>query len=280
MANEEEKHEVHTLGELLRQNRIAKGLDIEALAEETRISIINLRAMEEDDFASLPPVTFARGLYTIYAKVLELDVDEVLKKFSEENSTAEQKNKPKPTPSRLAREIGSMAERPPAPPTSLFGIVFIIFVILIALGCWYYSINPASYVSEKLRGLQQEESSEPATPAEEPLEETAEESRASLMPAEDTSISPQAVANNQQTKYVLEAYFPDFTVIEISVDDSRKQEISVTAGRKMTWTAEQAIELFLPEETTVQLNLNGSSLTLPDSENGRIGLFIPEFLFE
>lgn len=274
MSTEIENQDTQTLGEYLRLARKEKGLKIEELAEETKISLINLHAMESDDFDALPPVTFARGLYTIYAKVLEIDADEVLARYSKESNTND-KDQAKPTPTRLSREVGAMAERPPAPPTSLFGIVFIIFIILIALGCWYYSINPATFISEKLRGLQETSTEKVVTEQQPEQEQTivSTTGEATAQPEENT-VQETAV------KYTLEAYFPDFTMVLITIDDSRQQQLSMMAGQKITWKAHQALELTLPEDTTTALTLNGSKIALPAPENGAVSLFIPEYLFE
>lgn len=262
----------------MRQTRITKGLEIEDLAEETKISLINLRAMEADDFGSLPPVTFARGLYTIYAKVLGLDADDILARYTEQSNSGSGPDNLKPTPTRLSREVGAMAERPPAPPTSLFGIVFIVFILLIALGCWYYSINPASFVSEKLRSLQDKKTETVSVQPEESQPETVV--RPTEEVKEETVVKVSATEAEPAIKYTLEAYFPDFTMVILTLDDSRQQQLSMMAGQRITWEANQAIELTLPENTTAQLKLNNSSITLPASENGTISLSIPEYLFE
>ena len=43
--------------------RINLGLDLVAVAGETKISTKNLQAMEENNFAALPAEAFARGFY-------------------------------------------------------------------------------------------------------------------------------------------------------------------------------------------------------------------------
>lgn len=275
---------IETLGQFLLKSRLKKSLDLQEMAEETKISLANLQAIENDDYAKLPSLTFSRGLYTIYAKNLGLDVENILSRFTEESAKALENNSPKPTPSILARQVGSMAERPPAPPTSLFGLIFIIFLILVALACWYYAINPATYISQKLRGLETSSQSEPAESAE--IEQTATQTPPaepdSEAPAATEPVSDQPVVIQKQTgpRYTLEATFPESAEIDISVDDSRNQHLAITSGKKVTWTAEQAIELILPAGSTSTLILNGRPVNLPSPENGKVIVTVPEILFE
>ena len=62
-----------SLGMLLRKLRLERSLDISDVAEETKIPPATIRAMEADDYSSLPALAFARGFYAIYSEMLNLD---------------------------------------------------------------------------------------------------------------------------------------------------------------------------------------------------------------
>ncbi|NDV20521.1 DUF4115 domain-containing protein [Pseudodesulfovibrio sp. JC047] len=65
------------LGETLRERREAKGMTIEAVMEATKISRINLVALEEGDTSSMPHPVYAKGFVKSYARLLDLDAEEL-----------------------------------------------------------------------------------------------------------------------------------------------------------------------------------------------------------
>jgi hypothetical protein len=65
-----------------------KGFDLHDAAQQTRISIQYLRALEQEDFAKLPGEVFVRGFLKNYARFLGLPEEEVLKKYAEWRQTA------------------------------------------------------------------------------------------------------------------------------------------------------------------------------------------------
>jgi cytoskeleton protein RodZ len=65
-------------GALLRAAREAAGLSVEAVAQQLKLSPRQVRALEGDDFASLPGRTFVRGFLRNYARLVALDANRVL----------------------------------------------------------------------------------------------------------------------------------------------------------------------------------------------------------
>jgi cytoskeletal protein RodZ len=61
------------VGELLRRARKGRGLTLEQLANETRISRRHLEALEQDDFAVVPAGFYRRAKIRVYARALNLD---------------------------------------------------------------------------------------------------------------------------------------------------------------------------------------------------------------
>ena len=144
-----------TIGEILRETRVRRGLDLVTVAEETKISSRNLQAMEDGNLASLPAEVYTRGFYTMYARMLALDPGEVLEMYTRErNKLPKTASYSTPPPNRLAQDMASMAERPTSLPSSYFGLIIFLFLLFGAFLCWYFGWNPASYLSEKLRSLE------------------------------------------------------------------------------------------------------------------------------
>ena len=71
-------------GQILKENRLRKGVTISEVSLSTKITIKTLQAIEEGDPLNLPPKTFVRGFVRSYAVFLGLDPEEILRTFHEE----------------------------------------------------------------------------------------------------------------------------------------------------------------------------------------------------
>jgi cytoskeletal protein RodZ len=146
----------HT-GAYLRKLRTEKGLSVKEVCEATRISEINLTAMENQDFAALPAETFTRGLLSIYARYLEADPAHVVARFMRER---EQKNQGGGKRVR-ARQTDHRILSPKklAEPAHISSItmatVLLLFIVLLFTGvCLYTSWNPFSFLIRETDSLQ------------------------------------------------------------------------------------------------------------------------------
>jgi len=146
-------------GEILRQAREARGLPLEAAAQETRIRIEYLTAIEDNDFASLPGDVYTRGFLRNYSTYLGLNSTEVMAAY-EGNRTAARKqapaaaNKPAPAAKRARKpdpiRIEPLSPTPIdtrvryAPSFWLMGLVAFVLLIVVYLG--YNAVNGVSRV--------------------------------------------------------------------------------------------------------------------------------------
>ncbi|MCC7328136.1 MAG: helix-turn-helix domain-containing protein [Burkholderiales bacterium] len=65
-------------GARLREARNAAGLSIDAVAQQLKLAPRQVKALEDDDFASLPGRTFVRGFLRNYARLVRLDPETIL----------------------------------------------------------------------------------------------------------------------------------------------------------------------------------------------------------
>lgn len=70
-------------GELLRTVRLARGYDLQDIAERTKISKAYLLAIEEEDFASTPAPVYLRGFIKTLARDLKLEPEQVARTYME-----------------------------------------------------------------------------------------------------------------------------------------------------------------------------------------------------
>jgi cytoskeleton protein RodZ len=65
-------------GQLLRAGRLERGLSIEDIARQLRLSVRQVTALEDDDYAKVASGTFLRGFVRNYAKLLQMDAAPLL----------------------------------------------------------------------------------------------------------------------------------------------------------------------------------------------------------
>ncbi len=78
-----EESEVLSLGQSLRKERLLRQVSLEELAQNTRIPLKMLQALEQDRFDELPGDIFARGFIRSYARALGVPAEPLLSRFSE-----------------------------------------------------------------------------------------------------------------------------------------------------------------------------------------------------
>lgn len=95
------------IGEQLRQARLAKGVELQEIARETRISSRYLEALEKEDFSVLPGVLFGRNFARQYAAHIGLD-PAVIEKHLEQAFPKE----PDPVLEQIATQRGPIQLQP------------------------------------------------------------------------------------------------------------------------------------------------------------------------
>lgn len=78
-------------GQTLKENREKQGLTINEVAIMIKVNTKTVRAIEEGDLDNLPAKTFLRGFVRSYAKLLKLNVGEVMSAFYEEMGSTKPK---------------------------------------------------------------------------------------------------------------------------------------------------------------------------------------------
>src|SRR5258707_13937901 len=74
---------VASFGERLKQEREKRGMTLEEVSGVTKVSVRNLRALEQEKFDQMPGGIFNRGFVRAYAKHLGLDDDQVVADYME-----------------------------------------------------------------------------------------------------------------------------------------------------------------------------------------------------
>ena len=282
MENNDSSAEFETLGALFRRLRLERSLEINDVSEETRIPPKTIRAIETDEYDRLPAPAFARGFYSLYAKMLDLDHDEIIRRYYEErtdNNTTKPSSKLPPPSWQQQKNIGTMAERPSLTPSSIIGSALLVLLLLVSGIFWYIGYNPATNISQWLRNFQEKPAvqEQTATTEDQPDQELqAEASQIAEPLSAELSVAEEAVTVVEIGKYQLAAEFPYNTQVSISIDGGETQHSLISADTIKTWNAEEKIVLQLPPQTRAELYLNGEPLPMPAVTNDKIIISIPE----
>jgi flagellar biosynthesis protein FlhG len=84
--------ETEFTGDLLKQLREARSIELLDISQRTKISIAHLRAIEEERWDAMPAPVYLRGFLVEFARFLRLDVGQVTRTFMARASKAKQKD--------------------------------------------------------------------------------------------------------------------------------------------------------------------------------------------
>src|SRR5215813_1867269 len=127
------------IGETLRRERLKRNIDLEQISQELKISARFLEAIEEEKFDRLPGGVFARSFVRQYARLLELDEEEILaelKKQFEEPADAAPVAAPQPPPHLpYLPTLDDLRDRLRSD-SSLSALVWVVIAVLMCAGIY------------------------------------------------------------------------------------------------------------------------------------------------
>jgi cytoskeletal protein RodZ len=239
---------LESFGEELRRLREQRQMSLAAISEATRISEKMLEAMEEGKFSILPQ-TYIRAFLRAYANVLEVNPEDILKRYDAVNleirTAAEEwmnrSKAPAPPPERLKPSAIASSARTWLRPAT------ILFVILVAIGGVIYLSSRGSSV-----------------PAQDPLSKTpfdkaVHETEAALVQAEPIPQAPQ-VQRSVADSLRLEVTTTDSLWISVNIDNVRKGQYLFPPRRTHTWAAKDQIIVSMGNAGVATFRLNGKEL--------------------
>jgi len=271
LSHEGTQEEVQKLGAFLHTIREQKGASIEDVAKSTKISTPVLIAIEEDNYERLPAAAFCRGFYSLYADFLELDAKDILERLSQSKGLVERSSKQESQPPlRKSHSFSNYAEPSAISPATGKSVFFITCLAAIIGICWYFNWNPVDFIANQLN------------PQKQTLVQQAEPQAVSTLPgATETSEQTQEGIQEEpatMAPYNLEIDFYTDGILKVTLDDGFVLDKHFTAGKTLQWEVKKKIILDMPELIQGNLRLNGIKIPLPEAENGRRRLSLPEDL--
>ncbi len=221
-----------TLGQYLLNARLAKDIDLRDAAQQTRISIQYLRALENEDFSKLPGEVFVKGFLRNYGRFLNLDESEVMKKYAQLKPQPAPPSPPAPNADNVV--VAGEHETPKETPIEPFvwgAVILILFLVFLF----------SSLPSRLSKNIQQ--------PA------------GSTVPAvlSRETMSAQGV---KQEKLYLEVVAIEDTWLLVRTDDSPQKKAVLKRGESLTWSADERFLLSYGRIGALKLALNGVELAV------------------
>ncbi|HEX9020923.1 MAG TPA: RodZ domain-containing protein [Nitrospirota bacterium] len=225
-----------TLGQYLRSAREARGIDLRDAAQQTRISIHYLDALETENFAKLPGEVFVKGFLKSYAKFLRLDESEVMIKYGELRGWQSQ-----PVPAApVEREPTAPVREPKAAPKTPLEPFVWGMALAIALVVFLFTALPGR------RG--------------------GRDSHRAVAPSSEGRLE-SASTGTKPDKLYLEVLALDNTWVLVRTDDSPQKKAVLKKGESLIWSADERFEISYGDAGALKLQLNGQELTVDQPKN-------------
>jgi len=141
--------EFQTVGDLLRRAREEKGLSLEQVNQETKISVQTLANLEQDDLEAFESETYLRGFLKNYASFLGLDLEKVMRTLERQRGRAA------PGQGALWDIEEAVKEEKLGPPRNLSRLVIVLLLaaVVVLLLLFLRERNKVAQLERKLSSL-------------------------------------------------------------------------------------------------------------------------------
>ncbi len=280
------------LGEYLKRERKLRGISLREVSDFTKVPVNLLRAIEDDDYDSLPHPTYVRGFIRAYCKCLGLDENDAILQYEEilrarEESGVKAEETKTPLPQHRSTEWTVAERRRIALVVSLFviGVMIVLFSFIFMNRYDTQDGGPSGDVKEGEsivetvdEGVTGMATFQPPLESEKLSEETVEE--------EPTSPETMAVAGEgdevgdkpqeePQKGHILVINAIERTWIKASIDDKEPFEVLLKEGEKVSWEAEKGFLLLIGNAGGVNLVLDGREMGVPGESGEVLTLKLP-----
>jgi cytoskeleton protein RodZ len=134
------------LGSRLKAEREQQGLTVEQMMELTKLSRVNVHAIEDGNKDDFPHPVYAKGFIKNYAKALGLDSEEIGNEFSKFYSVEELSNEKKNINSCVDERLSQNDYSDVSASSSKLSIFIIILLVVVLAGLVYY-LNDSSFLN-------------------------------------------------------------------------------------------------------------------------------------
>lgn len=252
------------VGYTLRQERERQNLSISDIEQGTSIRALYIEAIENGEYDKLPGAIYTKGFIKNYAKFLEMDVDSVVKEFTNDMAEleaekeaeiaatqAESEENPAPVKKIEAnpekKSVGYSIQNENRNSSSKLIVAAVILIAALSGVAWSWLSAPESDVA-KVESTQKQVQLVETEPPPHAVEST-----------------PVAKANPEQNKQpadkvVVQARFNDRCWALVTVDGAVVQEGIIEGGQTLSWEGKENVTFRLGNAGAVEFFQDGNSI--------------------
>lgn len=268
--------DLKSIGEILKNKREEHSFSLDHVAEVTRISLSNLRYIEEGNLEALPGPVFIRGFIRNYAKMLGLESDWMIDTLNQAYGTA----------SQVSSGEESIFENEEADrnSTQTIALLAVVMIIIIGAGGWFWfggtSEPPKKGADDTVQAVYNEEEAEPSTKQAVMEPDTTEEQKGEEVvegqKTEETATetTDEAATTAEAAQEQVEEKEPEIKIsplnlvlmgkkeqwVRVTIDQGEAVEARLKVGQKYEWPAEKMYNLVMTTGGTATIYLNGEEI--------------------
>jgi cytoskeleton protein RodZ len=239
---------LESFGEELRRLREQKQMSLAAISEATRISEKMLEAIEAGKFSILPQ-TYIRAFLRAYARVLEVDAEDILDRYdalSQEIRVAadDRTNRsrlPAPMPEKSGRIATSSSGQALLKPAMI-----LVIIVAAIFGVVYFAARESPAPAQ-----------DPVSKV--PFDKAVHETEAAVVHSEPTP-QPPRIQQPVLDSLRLEVTTTDSLWISVNIDNVRKGQYLFPPRRTHTWSAKEQFVVSMGNAGVATFRLNGNDL--------------------
>jgi len=240
-----------TFGAWIKQLRLDRKVSLEEIAAVTKVHIGQLRMIEEDDWKDLPASAFVRGFLVCYARHLELDEEDVLRRYKTIESALPEGHRSVQSATRPKVRVASTPNFQKSPgardidvktnPTLTPKKIGIAVGVLVAIICLVLLIS----LGRKPEPAEAPPAPEVSAPAPEatPTPE-ASEAKTDVAPAPE---------------FALELVGIEESWVNVKIGDQSAQGFSLRAGERKPFVISPSVQLVLSNAGAVEIRWQGKA---------------------
>lgn len=230
---------METLGQEFKRKREERKVSLKEVAEETRVGVRFLQAIEADDFAALPGGVYTRSFIRTYAKYLDLDEEDILARYRKYEVVVEEPAEPMKNYKEFSNDSN---------PISLWvGLI----VLLALIGGGTYGI--LQYLNKN--NFYSQVSNTPTPTVETP----------SPTPVVNTTPSPTPTPTIEKVVLTLKTSKGESWVSVLTDDEIKPKILIVPSNSSKDFEANDKLKVTIGNLPVVQLEINGQPAKLPNN---------------
>jgi transcriptional regulator with XRE-family HTH domain len=240
-----------SFGRYLQAIRVEKRISLDQVAEETRIAVRNLEAIDREDPQGLPPKAFLKGFLRAYAKAVGADGDEAVRRYDAHRMMTREMEDPGRQPERA--RFGMRWKLAAA-------LALLLVLIVGSILVWQW-VSPPHIETAPI-------AAEPGVVSPEPPPGDSAQNR----PAPSTTLKPAQPAG---PPHILMVSATENTWLKVVTDQGIPAEYNLKAGEHLKLEARSTFNLLIGNAGGVKLNLNNKPVNVPGKRGEVVNLQLP-----